>query len=348
MYYPFWGDTTSDEEQAWQNFIDKVKEYPHVPIYHYGNYELRAINALSKRYGIEVEGLKNRLVNVNSQIFGRVYFPVFSNSLKEIGGFIGATWTIPNSSGLQSLVWRYYWERTRNYQYKNYLLNYNRDDCLALRLLTDQLSKIKDEASTLSEVDFISTPKHDATDSGKEIHDQFESILKFAHANYDEKKIKFRQQTGDDQKAADKPAHGHKLGYQGQRRIRPKATKTIEVSAAGQVCPKDGTQLRPAKQTSKRLIINLVLTKRGMRKTIIEYIGQQGYCSQCKRYYAPAEIRKYGPTQLYGHGFQSWVIYQRIALRMTYSSIAEAITEQFNEERLDHNIGQFIKNASQV
>ena len=36
--------------------------------------------------------IKSRLVNVNNYIYGKVYFPVQSNSLKNIGGFIGASW----------------------------------------------------------------------------------------------------------------------------------------------------------------------------------------------------------------------------------------------------------------
>jgi RNase_H superfamily/Transposase IS66 family len=346
-YHPFWADTANDEAQTWRSFIDKVKEYPNAPIYHYGNYEVRAIDVLSKRHGIDMEGLKGRLVNINTQIYSKVYFPVRSNGLKEIGGFIGASWTLPNSSGLQSLVWRYYWETTREAQYKSYLLTYNQDDCLALRLLTDELSKIKDTANILSQVDFISAPKRNATDSGKQIHDHFETILEFAHADYDEKKIKFRREAEEDEKVEDKPRSGRKLGYQGQRKVRPKATKTIQVSSVGQVCPKDSTQLRPTEQTSKRLIIDLVLTKSGLKKTTTEYIGQQGYCTQCSRSYAPAEIRKYGPNQLYGHGFYAWIIYQRIALRMTYASIAEAMLEQFKEKEVEHNIGQFIKNFGQ-
>jgi hypothetical protein len=150
-------------------------------------------------------------------------------------------------------------------------------------------------------VDFISAPKRNATDSGKQIHDHFETILEFAHAKYDEKKIKFRREAGENEKVEHKSRIGRKLGYQGQRKIRPKATKTIQVSSVGQVCPKDSTQLRPTEQTSKRLIIDLVLTKNGLKKTTTEYIGQQGYCTRCSRSYAPAEIRKYGPNQLYGH-----------------------------------------------
>lgn len=351
-YYPFWADTNSDESFAWKNFIGEIERYPDEPIYHYGNYDSKAITALSKRYENNIDDIKDRLVNINSQIYGKVYFPVNSNGLKEIGGFIGAKWALSNSTGIQSLVWRYRWEISQDAQYKDNLLTYNKDDCSALKLLTDYLSKIKDTANSWVDVDFVSAPKRNATESGKQIHDQFETVLKFAHANYDEKKIKFRNESDKVEKIENNPRGGHKLGYQGQRKVKPKATKTIRISSAGQVCPKDGKQLRQRRKTakvivSKRLIIDLVLMKGGIKKTITEYIGEHGYCPQCLKGYAPKEIREYGATQLYGHGFQAWIIYQRIALHMTYASIGEVVSEQFKEDGLKNNIGQFIKNISQ-
>ena len=52
----------------------------------------------------------DRLVNVASSVYGKVYFPVRSNGLKPLGRFLGAAWTDPQASGLQSLVWRHRWE----------------------------------------------------------------------------------------------------------------------------------------------------------------------------------------------------------------------------------------------
>ena len=51
-----------------------------------------------------------------------------------------------------------------------------------MKLLTDELSKIKHSANTLSEVDFANQPKRQATELGEKIHSQFEMILKFTHA----------------------------------------------------------------------------------------------------------------------------------------------------------------------
>jgi predicted RecB family nuclease len=109
-YHSFWADSHKDESYIWQQFLEKLKKYPNAPIYHYGHYERRAIEKLEKSYATNKESLKKRLINVNTFIFGKVYFPVRTNGLKDIGKFLGASWSMPNSSGLQSLVWRYHWE----------------------------------------------------------------------------------------------------------------------------------------------------------------------------------------------------------------------------------------------
>ena len=114
-HYSFWANTDQDERHMWQQFVDKVQQYPESPIYHYGSYEPRAIATLAKRYDTDAEGVTKRLVNVNRYIYGKVYFPVRSNGLKDIGHFIGAKWTSPHASGLQSLVWRHHWENICNY-----------------------------------------------------------------------------------------------------------------------------------------------------------------------------------------------------------------------------------------
>ena len=49
----------------------------------------------SPRFGPDVKCLSKRLVNLNSQVYGTVYFPVRSNSLKALGKFLGASWTAP-------------------------------------------------------------------------------------------------------------------------------------------------------------------------------------------------------------------------------------------------------------
>src|SRR5882672_10514286 len=58
-----------------------------------------------------------------------------------------------------------------------------------------ELSKIALSADILSEVDFADKRKQPTTEVGEEIHSQFGTILKFAHFDYDKKKISFQQNT---------------------------------------------------------------------------------------------------------------------------------------------------------
>src|SRR5207302_8386377 len=81
-YYPFWIDTPQDEERIWHQFLEKVTQYPEAPIFHYGTYEPRAVEKLATHYQTDCSGIKQRLVNVLSLVYGKVYFPTRSNSLK--------------------------------------------------------------------------------------------------------------------------------------------------------------------------------------------------------------------------------------------------------------------------
>src|SRR6185369_5214277 len=75
--------------------------------------------------------------NILSIVSSHVYFPTTSNSLKEIAGFLGFRWTTTGASGLESMVWREKWEEVPDDLLKSKLLEYNRDDCSALRTVTE-------------------------------------------------------------------------------------------------------------------------------------------------------------------------------------------------------------------
>jgi hypothetical protein len=343
-HHAFWADTDQDEHHMWQEFVDKIKQYPDAPVYHYGSYEPRAIATLAKRYDTDAESVIKRLVNMNSHIYGKVYFPVRSNRLKDIGNFIGVQWTSSQASGLQSLVWRHHWETTQDATYRERLVIYNKEDCQALKVLTDELSKIHHASDTLSEVDFAHQPKQHATEVGEQVHSQFAAILKFAHADYDKKKISFRP-TKDVE--SEQPTHQTKpresIGYHGLRNTQHKATKVVEVPQET-FCPKHQSEpLFPTASMSKRRIIDLVLSRNGIRKTITEYVGVQGYCPKCSHQYAPSSLKAYGISQVYGHGFRAWNVYQRVALRMPYEGIVEMMAEQFHEHIPGTSLPNFIK-----
>ena len=270
-YQYFWADTQIDEETIFQQFLDVVKKNDS-PIYHYGSYEQKALRQLGKRYQIETENVRKRLINLNTHIFGKIYFPVKSNRLKEIGSFIGASWTAKNASGLQSIIWRYHWNETNDRKFKDLLIEYNREDCQAAKLLADKIREIAEKAELQSNIDFIDNPKKRTDDIGSEIHDQFQTILKFAHTGgFDRKKIEFENaQTNEQPKK-----RGAKLGHVGTTRSVP-FTENVIVREPLKICPKCNSDLIKGQgKISERTFIDLCSKEGGYSKEITKISGNK-------------------------------------------------------------------------
>lgn len=194
IYHPFWADNLKDELSMWEQFIKMLHKYPNCPIYHYGSYDAKAINALSKRYQTDIDEIVLRLVNLTTYVYGKIYFPLHSNSLKKIGRFLGMSRSSLITSGLQSLVWRYHWEETHEKTYKRELLLYNQEDCQSVKILTDFLSNANEREDALSDIDcFVHSKKSRSTQSKNPLHRQLETILQFAHSDYHRYKICFRE-----------------------------------------------------------------------------------------------------------------------------------------------------------
>jgi predicted RecB family nuclease len=182
-YSSFWADTAQGEKDLWIAAFDRNRQFAGAPVYHYGSYDRKGVQQAGKRYGLLCDDILARMVNITSHIYGRVYFPVRSNSLKDIGRFVGAAWTSPDASGVRCLCWRKRWEKTPDPELKGLILRYNEEDCMALRLITDRLSKLQEAAAQADYpgVRFAQKPRRQANEAGRSLHEQFEEIIEFAH-----------------------------------------------------------------------------------------------------------------------------------------------------------------------
>ena len=342
-HHSFWADTTAEEESIWRMFVEKVNEYPDAPIYHYGNYDARAIESLAKRFGADVSGIGKRLVNLNSHVYGKVYFPVHSNGLKVLGKFLGATWSESKASGLQSLVWRYRWEAGREEAIKQKLIAYNAEDCQAARILADELARLRCDADSALNVDFVDKPKQNATSLGSELHASLDHVLDYASFSYPKGRISFRREND----AVEGKRTGGQRGHQGYERTVPVGRRTVIRVPPKRNCPKHkGEHLQKSNKGSEKVIVDLNFGKTGCRKMVIKYSGEKRYCPLCKRYYEPPAIQRLA-TRLFGHGFRAWVVYQRIILRLPYRMITQAMEELFHETASEASIINFIKSFAE-
>jgi len=339
IHHTFWANSLQDEENIWKEFLEKADRYPEAPIYHYGSYESKAIYILARRYETNCDAVKERLININSFIYSKVYFPLRSNSLKEVGKFLGAHWTSPNASGLQSLVWRHKWEVTQNSNCKEMLVKYNEEDCQALQLLVENLTKLREDADSQNNIDFADQPKQSETEIGHEIHSEFEQIIRSAYADYDKKKISIRSENKAD--VAGKKKRGAPKGHQAYNRIVPSRAGKIVIVPMEEKCPIHKETLHKSKKIVEKTIIDLHFTKGGCRKTNTNYLSTKGYCQRCGKYYIPP-IFKLG-YQLFGHSFQAWTIYQRIILRLPYRIITQVMEDLFGERASEGTILNFMR-----
>lgn len=339
-YRAFWADTPEDEEQIWRQLLAALDDFPDAPVYHYGRYDHQAITALTRRYRTDRRGLDQRLINLNAYVYGKIYFPVRSNRLKDIGRFLGASWTEPEASGLLSLVWRQRWEDTGAPDDKQRLLTYNEEDCRALLVLANELTRLRDAASTEPTIDFAARPKRYATESGELIHSQFGAILRSAHAGYEGAKISLGR-TGSPA-PVERRARGAQPAHRGFSRRVPKAGKIVQVPARETCSMCGNAPLRPTTKLAEKTIIDLTFSNSGCRKTITKYGGPWGYCSKCGNQYLPTQIRALG-SGVFGHGLKAWVLYQRLVLRLPYHAIVQVLEEQFREHISEASIANFLR-----
>jgi len=140
--HSLWADRKQEEATIFNRFLEIVSRYGAPRLYCYGSYEKIFFNRMRRhaRRKKQADALLGALTNILSVIYPHFYFPVYSNGLKEVGGCLGCRWSEPDASGIQSVVWRMRWEKTGDDGLKTKLIQYNVEDCHALRTVTEFLA----------------------------------------------------------------------------------------------------------------------------------------------------------------------------------------------------------------
>jgi len=325
--FQFWANSQSDEASIWNDFVNLINHYPTCPLFHYGSFERNAIQKMGKLYNTPTELILKRLFNVNSCIFGKIYFPVKSNSLKDICRYIGLSWTSKDASGLQSIAWRYWYDETGNQNYRQLLLTYNHEDCDNLSMLIAKLRDIAANGAHLSEIRFADIEGGSITENASNIVGSFNNILKSAHGSYEQAKIVLKNKSKNAILTLEEK--GSKLK---RSPVHRKIHKVVRVRR-GRTCPRHpGRALKLLETEATRTITDLIFTKRGVKIIVTQYSGMQGYCTACNSPWNPPAMRRLGPVQNYGHGLQAWLAYHRMALRLPFDKISQLFEEMFCEK----------------
>jgi predicted RecB family nuclease len=128
VQYSFWANDERDERENWAVLVARLAAWSDSRLIYYGSYESTFLKRMIQRYPEVAEDFPHldrfmsEAVNVLRLVSTQIYFPTYSNSLKEIAQYLGFRWTHSSASGLYSLMWRSLWDRTRDTHLKDRIL----------------------------------------------------------------------------------------------------------------------------------------------------------------------------------------------------------------------------------
>ena len=158
-YIPFVAHDYDKEKEMLIEFIDFIKKQNEYVIYHWHHYEKIHLTKMMDKHGISQED-KNLILNevilidlypITTKQF---VFPIPNTSLKAIAKYLGFSWTHQDIGAMNSIkLYRNYVDDANEDSLK-LVLDYNKDDCKATRIIKDWLVKQEGRENLVSQSHF--------------------------------------------------------------------------------------------------------------------------------------------------------------------------------------------------
>jgi uncharacterized protein len=137
------------EAKIWddiQDVCDALKQEDFV-VFHFSPYEKTKLTTLERKYGVTdkaaLENFRNRMIDLHPIVKNSVVLPARGYGLKKIAPFVGLKYSAANAGGAQSIVWFHkYQENPKDTEVVGKLLQYNREDCLAMKYVEEWLRNL--------------------------------------------------------------------------------------------------------------------------------------------------------------------------------------------------------------
>jgi predicted RecB family nuclease len=340
--FSFWANSKEQEQAIFEQMLEEISRFENFQVFCYGSYEQTFLKRMRKaaRRKKAVNKVLAALVNTLSVVYAHVYFPCYSNGLKDVGRCLGGSWSEPDASGIQSVVWRKRWEATREEQWKQKLTTYNLEDCEALRAVTDFLLGLCHQERPADAAE--GTPRVPPVAAAEDIppspepHEwfrrnsflpDFDFINRRAFFDYQRDKVYIR--TNEDLKRLRAERAKAKKG---RKQAFPRKAINKRIDTQCKKCPhcKSRNIYRPSQaQVHSKHEVHLQFTSRGVIRHVTEYQSQQFRCRDCSRRFLPARLKERKRRDKYSHAFKSWVIYLHLTHRISFDGIHDMAREFF-------------------
>lgn len=325
-HYSFWADDQSAEVANLECFLDLLKNFGEFHVFHYGAYETNFLKRMRAKVQFEaIDEILQNATNILSLVYGRVYFPVHSNSLKNVARSLGFEWTDSAASGINSIAWRRQWEESIDPGAKERLVTYNRDDCTALQVVYDFIIAASSENSDMPagqpSVTRVSqlppTFSWPTWRTPQFMVEGLDYVNRCSYFDYQREKVYVRSNRT--------LARRHRQTTQPAKRI--KATKVLPVLESS-VCPYCGEReiTKRGKHLRHRQCLDLRITKSGVRRVVKELVSPKYRCERCGKEFFAAE---YAKLPKYGHSLKSFVVYEYVVHLVSLKALDRTIRDLF-------------------
>jgi predicted RecB family nuclease len=347
--HSFWADSATDEERVWRDFLLLLSGVSQPVLIHYGSFEATFLRKMCDRYGgppedsVAAKAIASP-VNLLSAIYAQVYFPVYSNGLKDIAGFLGFKWANPLSSGLQSIVWRHQWEASGDSVVREMLTAYNTDDCEALKVVVQILLQIAQSESDTS-ISNGSMPSIVHEESlGKNLPSKWRafksSVADLEHINraarWDYQRDRVFVRSGIPRKK-----ETTKRARVGKIREKPDIVVVFKPPTS---CPECRTEQRIEARCFFRTVYDLAFGRDSVKGRVVQYVIQSYRCRNCGQEYGLHEPYLNGSK--WGWNILAYFVYHIVGLRVPQLTMQRSLNRLFGFDVARSTLSNFKVTAS--
>jgi predicted RecB family nuclease len=326
--HSFWANRPEDERDMWRDCLSAIKQIDNPQIVHYGAYEARFLKRMRERYHPSAEDVEfldhivGRSVNLLTVIYGRIYFPTYSNGLKDIARMLGFEWTWSQGSGAAAVLLRRCWELTSDDDLRRRLITYNIEDCRAAAVVTQALTRIcangkAGGSGNLETVNVDSLEVGFQRTFGKfaSALPEFEKINAAAYWDYQRARV-FVRTNKTLQRSLKKTL---------ARVMKVAVEKEVKVEDKPSFCPRCGKSQFWTYRGKSHVVFDLKFTRRGIKRWTIRYQYNMYRCSGCR-----TEMTIYSRDSKYGPSLRAYIIYLLIEMRLSHQKAVEHVATVFN------------------
>jgi predicted RecB family nuclease len=338
VQHAFWANALSEEHEMWAAFLQTLAQIDHPQLIHYGSYETTFLKRMQARYRVTVEPpafldqLIAASVNVLSVIYAQIYFPTYSNGLKEIAHYLGFQWSESDASGLHTLLWRAQWECSKDAGLKQKLLTYNAEDCEALERVTRAIAHLCQTPTDAAHAEDNTTVYTDLM--------KRQSLYRFGKNEFAIPELAYinRAAYWDYQRNKIYVRSSPRLKRVSQQRVTGRA-KTLPINTVLECppperCPTCQTTKILKRTTLSKVVYDLKFGRTSMKRWIVKYVFHRYSCEQCGAiFYSP---QRPWPGEKYGPNMLSYIIHQLIDSHVSQGIVTKNLNLFFNF-RLERN-----------